>query len=530
MIELLAYIIAIAIPLLFLYLVWMLESYAFSRSRVMIAALGWGMCMFYTALVVHNALLSSGALTYNQVMHGLAPMLEETLKAVFLIGLVVTMRLGYAVDGAVYGFGVGTGFAVAENLFYITVSQQGTLSETVIRVFSVSLVHATTGALVGTAAGSTSFEGPRAYIPRTGLALLIAIVLHAAFNYAVTATGGLTLVAAGLGIGISGGAFLVLVINRSLFAEGQAIGAELGSMLSAGELAAAIQPQRVAQIVEAQRPFVGDKRAALIEQYVTLQARRGILRKTLRYNQRPRFNRLLQGELDLVERELDALRRSLGAYDWLWLRGVLPSEESELWTRLDAELETDNAVLQLLVRLNRRQATLAPDQVTRRTTLLRQSPLFRDLSAEDLEDLALLAREVGVEVGDDIIEQGEDNRYLYIVTSGTVVASLMDAGGGETIVTTYSSGDHFGELSMLGLRPHPHHLAAVETVLLLGISRDDLIALMYAKPPVAMALIAHLTDDLHRQADLLAWVRLTSDIGAPVEPIPGVSDEAPIRF
>ena len=56
--------------------------------------------------------------------------------------------------GAIYGFGVGIGFAVAENIFYLSNDAQGAGPMLAIsRVLSTSLMHATASSLVGISLG-----------------------------------------------------------------------------------------------------------------------------------------------------------------------------------------------------------------------------------------------------------------------------------------------------------------------------------------------------------------------------------------
>ena len=48
-----------------------------------------------------------------------SPWIEETLKAVVLVFLIRTRRVGLPVDAGIAGFAIGTGFALVENLYYL---------------------------------------------------------------------------------------------------------------------------------------------------------------------------------------------------------------------------------------------------------------------------------------------------------------------------------------------------------------------------------------------------------------------------
>ena len=49
----------------------------------------------------------------------ISPVTEESLKALFIVFLLWRRRVGFLVDAAVLGFGVGAGFAVVENIDYL---------------------------------------------------------------------------------------------------------------------------------------------------------------------------------------------------------------------------------------------------------------------------------------------------------------------------------------------------------------------------------------------------------------------------
>ena len=49
----------------------------------------------------------------------MSPWLEESLKAALIVYLIRTRRVGMLVDASIYGFAVGTGFALFENFYYL---------------------------------------------------------------------------------------------------------------------------------------------------------------------------------------------------------------------------------------------------------------------------------------------------------------------------------------------------------------------------------------------------------------------------
>lgn len=506
----LAYALAITIPLIVLYVIWSMEIYSLVRNHMLILSFGWGMGAFLAALIIQNNLLTHELLTYEEIVLFNAPILEEFLKVGLLIVLARRMSLRYAIDGTAYGFAIGTGFAIAENLFYISLDDGGALSEVLIRVFSVSLMHAFTSSIVGTVIGANSYHGARVRIPRTVFAIVGVMILHSAFNFSVTLYEDIPLILISTALGIGGTLILMTIIQGSLAIEKDAIERQLNLEMSDGELQAMLKPTEFATIIRENIDSVGERRANLIYQYVSLQSQRGILMKTLSLNQRTKFNRTLEQKLELLEAQLTSLRGEMGLYNWVWLRSVLPSEESDLWANLDTELDTENSLLTLLVELNKRELQTSDSMIAQRIDLLKRVDLFSDLSDEDLYDLALLLHKDHCGLGEMILVQNQENEHLFIIESGTFIASVFDENGAETVVSTYADDDYFGELSMLDDTPSPMQVMAVADSVIHTLSQKDFIMLIYAKPNVGLAMMRKLASDIRQRTALVAWVNQTS--------------------
>lgn len=501
---------AIIVPLVFLYVIWALEIFAVSRLRLLLTAVGWGVAAFGLALLIQNTALATGLLSYRQIVLGLAPILEETLKAILLVWLASRMLLGYAVDGTAYGFAIGTGFAAAENLLYSMNNPDHTLEIVIGRVLSTSLMHAFTTAIVGTLVGSSVFLAVRIRFQSMMAGLVLAMLVHFIFNLLALSLEGLLLLGAGIAIGLGGIVIIILLMQRALQDERKSITHELTEYLSVGEIAAAVNPQQMAEVLVKNQGVIGKERAHLIHQYITLEGQRGIVSKTIRLNQRPKFNSTLEKQLHFIEQELQALRSSMGLYTWVWLRTVLPSEESTLWSHLDHELDMEQPVLALVIELSDRQKQVSSQDLTRRVDILRGSSLFQELPLEDLEDLGLLLQEQHFSIGDYVVKQGERSDKLYCVAAGSVLVNIVDSDGTETILSVYTQGDTFGEFGMLDEESYPISASCLSEVTVFTLPRRDFITLIYAKPQVGLEMMRQIVREFRRQTNLLAWVRQSS--------------------
>jgi len=117
------------------------------------------------------------ALTYYD-----APILEESLKASVLVGLILRGRVGFLVDAAVLGFSIGAGFALVENVAYLYAFDRASLALWLVRGLGTAMLHGGTTAIFAIVSRAMRDRFPRrgvlAFVP--GLAL--AIVIHALFN------------------------------------------------------------------------------------------------------------------------------------------------------------------------------------------------------------------------------------------------------------------------------------------------------------------------------------------------------------
>ncbi len=198
---------AFAIPLAFVW--WVRNTPRFGREpmRVVLHVFGWGafvsvvialiLELLFTAAAMevtplYNYFLTHFALDPSDVFGFLvaAPFIEEAARG---LAVRTSRRSVHAVtDGLVYGAAAGFGFSAMENLLYGLsywvyatqngIDPNGSLFLIILRSFSSSLFHASASAAVGYGITKAWLSGRQyAYVPF----YLLAVVMHAAFNYTV---------------------------------------------------------------------------------------------------------------------------------------------------------------------------------------------------------------------------------------------------------------------------------------------------------------------------------------------------------
>lgn len=113
------------------------------------------------------------------------PVVEEGLKAIYLVYLIRACRVGFMVDAAICGFAVGAGFAAVENVVYVQAFPDSSLFLWTVRGFGTAMMHGGVSSIFAIISSSLSGRRTppswRAFVP--GLAL--AILIHSAYNQAL---------------------------------------------------------------------------------------------------------------------------------------------------------------------------------------------------------------------------------------------------------------------------------------------------------------------------------------------------------
>ena len=177
------YVLGLLPVLLFLAVLIYLDSYKLIRPRWIALLLGAGFVLA-TACWFGNAALAAwlplSATSYSRYV---APIVEEVAKGAAIILLVRSHRIGFLVDAAIYGFAIGTGFAVAENIYYGVTLSSPSLTLWLVRGFGTAIMHGGATAIVGIAGKALSER--RGAPPGVGwvAAIAVATVLHSFFNH-----------------------------------------------------------------------------------------------------------------------------------------------------------------------------------------------------------------------------------------------------------------------------------------------------------------------------------------------------------
>jgi RsiW-degrading membrane proteinase PrsW (M82 family) len=119
-----------------------------------------------------------------------APVVEEVVKGLVIVGLFATDRVGFKLDAAIAGFAVGAGFSVFENGYLLTIFPDASLGVWLVRGFGTAIMHGGCTALFAVITHEFSEHQAHHSGRHTKLypwvfapGLLVAIAAHSAFNH-----------------------------------------------------------------------------------------------------------------------------------------------------------------------------------------------------------------------------------------------------------------------------------------------------------------------------------------------------------
>jgi len=334
-----AIVVAIAVPLAFLYLVHWLDLYATGSFRAVLLCLVWGGVAFFLALFPNSSAIQFVGV--GLVITWVAPILEEIFKSFILIFYVRRSDFTYFVDGAIYGFAAGAGFAVLENILYLNgAGADAGLMIALSRAFSTSLMHGSASAIVGVTLGRLRYgRGARRMIA-VPLGWAAAMALHIAFNNVVNADLETFTVIIAFVLGLGGVGLTAAFIFWGLREEQNwlretlklDVGVSSGEsrvVQSLDELDAMLK--RLEQYLT---DYFGPEKRKQVETFLHLQVQLGLKRKVSTMTSDPRLRAEAQAQVAALQIEIDAIRRDLGVYCMSGVRMMVPWEAVSMYESL----------------------------------------------------------------------------------------------------------------------------------------------------------------------------------------------------
>jgi len=168
--------------ILFLVGLVFMDSYKLVTARSLWFAIGAGVVAAASCFLINRFLLDRLHVPVTFIALNLAPILEESAKALYVAWLIRAHRVGFMVDAGIQGFAVGTGFALVENLYYANALGSVGLFVWLVRGLGTAVMHGSTTALVAIASKDLVDRHPPGRWIHFLPSLALAIVVHGVFN------------------------------------------------------------------------------------------------------------------------------------------------------------------------------------------------------------------------------------------------------------------------------------------------------------------------------------------------------------
>ena len=177
--------IAVSVLPIFLFLgaLVVIDSYKLVALRAVLLAVVAGIVAGLASYGVNVWLRPALEMDLSTYSRYVAPFIEETLKAGYIVYLMWRSKIGFVVDAAIFGFGIGTGFAFLENLYYLQIAPDASIWTWIVRGFGTAVMHGGATAILAMLARALhnrvdAFK-PHLLLPGLGAAVL----LHSLYNH-----------------------------------------------------------------------------------------------------------------------------------------------------------------------------------------------------------------------------------------------------------------------------------------------------------------------------------------------------------
>jgi CRP-like cAMP-binding protein len=138
---------------------------------------------------------------------------------------------------------------------------------------------------------------------------------------------------------------------------------------------------------------------------------------------------------------------------------------------------------------------------TDRASLLRNHPLFCELTPPILERISAYIKRRSAPRGSTIFEKGDAGVGLIGVVSGSVKISVNSADGRDIVLNIIRPGEVFGEIALLDGRARTANATAMSNCELIVIERREFIPFLRSEPDVTLKLIEILCSRLRKTSE-----------------------------
>jgi len=167
----------------FLVALVLLDSYKLVNLRWVLGTIVLGGVIAGLSYFIHIGVLDNYEVTFSSYSRYASPFIEEALKGLIIVVLIYLNRIGFLVDAAIFGFAVGAGFAVVENVYMLQILPVTDVRIWIIRGFGTAMMHGAATAILAVSFRALIRRKDRSPIVAFLPGLLVAGVVHSVYNH-----------------------------------------------------------------------------------------------------------------------------------------------------------------------------------------------------------------------------------------------------------------------------------------------------------------------------------------------------------
>ncbi len=138
-----------------------------------------------------------------------------------------------------------------------------------------------------------------------------------------------------------------------------------------------------------------------------------------------------------------------------------------------------------------------------RLSVLERVSFLAGLSRDELVTANNRFMEYGFHAGQTIYSSGAPAERLYVVATGKIKLLRHTMAGNDVLLELLGPGEFFGSLTALGNEEYPDTACAQTDCCVLAVAADAFLEILREHPPVALAVLAAVTERLHFAQDTL---------------------------
>jgi CRP-like cAMP-binding protein len=124
--------------------------------------------------------------------------------------------------------------------------------------------------------------------------------------------------------------------------------------------------------------------------------------------------------------------------------------------------------------------------------LIRQVPIFAELDAEDLEELASIVEERRINAGKELFREGDVGDAVYLIVKGRVRVFVGGGDRPEKTINELGPGACIGEMAVLDASPRSASVRTLEPTRTLRVPGEEFKRVMSERPELSEAIVAEL--------------------------------------